>query len=137
MDITHKPKVLLVEDNDVYRKVIKNAMVLSGFDALEAENGLRGLEIARLEKPDLILADVYMPVMDGMMMLSELKKDEELLKIPVVMLTNIQEELDNAIKAGAEEAILKSSLTPHQVIDVCRKHLPQVQTENPPVETPA
>ena len=70
MDITHKPKVLLVEDNDVYRKVIKNAMVLSGFDALEAENGLRGLEIARLEKPDLILADVYMPVMDGMMMLS-------------------------------------------------------------------
>lgn len=121
--VINKPKILLVEDNETFRKVVKRTMELSGFDIFEAENGLRGLEIARVNKPDLILVDIYMPVMDGMSMLSELKKDEILMKIPVVMVTNVQEELDNAVKAGAEEAILKSSLTPSQMVDVCKKYL--------------
>lgn len=118
-----KSKVLLVEDNEIFRKILINAMRISGFVVLEAENGLRGLEIVRSEHPDLVLLDVYMPVMDGMSMLAELKKDPALLKTPVVMLTNVQEELENAVRAGAEEAILKSSLTPHQIIDVAKKHL--------------
>ena len=110
MDITHKPKVLLVEDNDVYRKVIKNAMVLSGFDALEAENGLRGLEIARLEKPDLILADVYMPVMDGMTMLRELRKDSWGRNVKVVLLTNLSEadRADESFEQGVYDYLVKS-----------------------------
>lgn len=120
----NKQKVLLVEDNEVYRKLVKNAMMISGFEVLEAENGLRGLEMARVSKPDLVIVDIYMPVMDGMTMLAELKKDPILMKIPAVMVTNVQEELENAVKAGAEEALLKSSLTPHQLIDVCKKHLP-------------
>ncbi len=115
--------VLLVEDNDTYRKVLSSALRLTGLNVLEAENGLRGLEIVRSVRPKLVLADIYMPVMDGMTMLSEMKKDGELMKIPVVMLTNVQEELDRAVKSGAEEAILKSSLTPSQVHDVCKKYL--------------
>ncbi len=118
-----KPKILLVEDNDTFRMVVKKTMEMSGFTVFDAENGLRGLEIARVNKPDLILMDIYMPVMDGMSMLAELKKDEILMGIPIVMVTNVQEELDNAVKAGAEEAILKSSLTPLQMVDVCKKHL--------------
>ena len=118
-----KPKIMLVEDNEIYRKLVKNAMMVAGFEVLEAENGLRGLEAARVIHPDLIIIDIYMPVMDGMTMLSELKKDEALMKIPVVMVTNVQEELENAVKNGAEEALLKSSLTPRQLIDVCKKHL--------------
>lgn len=118
-----KWKVLVVEDNETYRKIVKNALEMTGFTVLEAENGLRGLEIARSEHPDLALIDIYMPVMDGMSMLAEFKKDERLLKIPAVMLTNVQEELDHAVKAGAEEAILKSSFTPSQVVDICRKYL--------------
>lgn len=118
-----KPKVLLVDDNETYRKLVKAAMGLAGFEVLEAENGLRGLEIMRTEHPGVVLIDIYMPVMDGMTMLTELKKDEKLLKTPVVMITNVQEELENAVKAGAEEALLKSSLTPHQLVDVCRKYV--------------
>ena len=116
-------KIIIVEDNDTYRKIVKNAMSIAGFNMLEAENGLRGLEIIRTERPDLVLSDIYMPVMDGMSMLHELKKDEQIMHIPVVMLTNIQEELENAVKHGAEEALLKSSLTPPQLVEVCRKHL--------------
>ena len=122
-DNRSKPKVLLVEDNETYRKLVKNAMMIAGFEVYEADNGLRGLEVVRAAHPDLVVVDIYMPVMDGMAMLTELKKDGELMKIPVVMVTNVQEELENAVKAGAEEALLKSSLTPHQMIDICRKHL--------------
>lgn len=118
-----KPRVLVVEDNEAYRNLVKSTMELAGFEVYDAENGLRGLEIARAQDPDLVLLDVYMPVMDGMSMLVELKKDEVLQKIPVIMLTNVQEELDRAVKTGAEEAILKSSVTPHQIIEACRKHL--------------
>lgn len=124
-----KPKIMLVEDNEIYRKLVKNAMMVSGLEVLEAENGLRGLEMARVTHPDLIIIDIYMPVMDGMTMLSELKKDAQLMKIPVVMVTNVQEELENAVKNGAEEALLKSSLTPRQLIDVCKKHLPGEKNE--------
>lgn len=126
-----KAKILLVEDNDTYRKVIKNALQVAGFEVFDAENGLRGLEIARVEHPLLVLTDIYMPVMDGIMMLSEFNKDEALMKIPVVMLTNVQEELERAVKNGAEEAILKSSLTPRQVIDVCKKYLNQNTMSSP------
>lgn len=118
-----KPKILLVEDNDTYRKVVKNAMSIFGFEVSEAANGAQALEMIRMAIPDIILADVYMPVMDGLSMLTQIKKDARLTNVPVVMVTNVQEELDTAVKAGAEEAVLKSSLTPHQLIDVCKKHL--------------
>ncbi len=119
----NKPKVLLVEDNETYRKVVKNAMQLDEFEYYEAENGQKALELVKALKPQIVLCDIAMPVMDGMTFLTEIKKDPELATIPIIMLTNYQEELENAVKAGAEEALLKSSLTPRQLIEVCRKHV--------------
>lgn len=132
---TPKFRILLVEDNDAYRKVVKKAMELEGYTVYEAENGLRGLEIVRAEKPDVVLCDVYMPVMDGMTMLKQFKQDQTLLGVPIVMLTNVQEELENAVKLGAEEALLKSSLTPHQLIEVCKKHLSNKSAPTPVAPT--
>jgi CheY-like chemotaxis protein len=128
-----KPKVLLVEDNETYRKAVRLAMDIAGFEVFEAGDGQRALEIARVEKPNVIICDVHMPVMDGVTMLLQIKKDPNLQNIPVIMLTNLQEEIDHAVEIGAEEAILKASLTPHQVIDVCRKYL---QPETPVTSTP-
>ena len=118
-----KPKVLLVEDNETFRKVIKNAMMIEGFEVYEAENGQLGLDAALKHHPDLMVIDLYMPVMDGMKMLGAIKANDILRAIPVLMVTNVQEELENAVKHGAEEALLKTSLTPRQLIEVCRKHL--------------
>ena len=123
-------KILVVEDNETYRKVIVNALRIAKVNVLEAENGLRGLEIIRAEKPNLAIIDIYMPVMDGLSMLAEIKKDQQLMYIPVVMLTNVQEELDNAVKNGAEEAVLKASVTPQQVVEVCLKYLNKTVENN-------
>jgi CheY-like chemotaxis protein len=120
-----KPIILLVDDNETYRKINKNVMIMEGFDVLEAINGSEALTLIQTNPPDLILCDVYMPNMDGLTFLGQLKKDPSLGKIPVVMVTNVQEELDKAVKAGAEEAVLKSSVTPKQIVEVCRKHLQQ------------
>ncbi len=125
-----KYKILIVDDNDTYRNVVKKTMELSGFEVADAVNGQLGLNLAKQFHPELMLVDIYMPVMDGMMLLSELKKDPNLSKIPVVMVTNVQEELDGAVKAGAEEAVLKSSVTPHQIIEICLKHLAEKQNVN-------
>jgi CheY-like chemotaxis protein len=125
--------VLLVEDNETYRKAVKLAMQTVGFTVLEAENGKVGLEQAQNHKPDMIVSDVNMPVMGGLDMLKAIKQDVNLQAIPFVMITNLQEEIEESVKLGADEALLKSSLTPHQVIDVCLSHLNEVNNPAPGV----
>jgi CheY-like chemotaxis protein len=123
-----KPKVLLVEDNETYRKVVRNAMQLDGFEFHEAENGKKALEKLSILMPQVILCDISMPEMDGLTFLAKVKSDDKFKNIPIVMLTNFQEELDNSVKQGAEEALLKSSITPHQLIEVCRKYVTVLPT---------
>lgn len=120
---TNKPKVLLIDDNETYRKITKNVLQIENFEVLEATNGQDAFDILKNNKPIVILTDVYMPVMDGMAFLQAIKKDPQLKDIPVIMITNVQEELDKAVTNGAEEALLKSSLTPKQTVDICRKYL--------------
>ena len=79
-------KILTVDDSKTVRIIIRNAFKRFDCEIIEAGNGVEGLEKARL-KPDLILLDITMPVLDGMGMLQQLHADPELRTIPVVMLT--------------------------------------------------
>ena len=79
--------VLVVEDEEHIRNILKYNLNLDGFDVFVAENGRKGLELARGKKPDVILLDWMMPEMDGMEVLSQLKKDPKTHNIPVFMLT--------------------------------------------------
>lgn len=118
-----KPKILLIDDNETYRKISKNAMEIEGFEVFEAGNGKEALDILKNNHPRVILTDIYMPEMSGMAFLQVIKNDPVFKTIPVIMITNVQEELDKAVTAGAEEAVLKSSITPKQMVEVCRKYL--------------
>lgn len=80
-------KILSVDDNLTIRLVVGKAFRLYDCEVLEACNGEEGLAVAAREKPDLVLLDVTMPVMDGVTMLTRLKADPELKTIPVIMLT--------------------------------------------------
>jgi len=115
--------ILIVDDNEAYRKTLSLVLTTEGFRVIQAGHGTEALALMGLDTPDLILSDVHMPVMDGIVFLDWIKKDPRYTQIPVVMLTNVQEELDNAVKHGAEEGILKATLTPKQVAMVCQKHL--------------
>jgi CheY-like chemotaxis protein len=80
-------KILTVDDSTTVRMIVKRAFKPYDCTICEASNGEIGLEVAAREKPDLIILDITMPVMDGITMLSKLKKNPELKNIPVIMLT--------------------------------------------------
>ena len=80
-------KILSVDDSRTIRLIVGRAFKPYDCSMVEAGNGEEGLAAAAREKPDLIILDVTMPVMDGVTMLTKLKEDEALKSIPVIMLT--------------------------------------------------
>lgn len=80
-------KILIVDDSSMIRLVVSKAAKKAGYDVIEASNGKEGLEeLIKNDNISLILSDINMPVMDGMEMVSEIKKTEDKF-IPIVMLT--------------------------------------------------
>ena len=74
-------KILIVEDSEIQAEMLRRALVNKGYSVSIAKNGAEGLEMAKREKPLLIISDILMPVMDGYKMCSEIKKVEELKNI--------------------------------------------------------
>lgn len=109
-------KILVIEDEEHIRMVLKYNLKLDGFDVSLAENGIVGLEMARNIMPDLILLDWMMPGKDGLQVLSELKHDETTKSIPVFMLTakSMMLEVGRALYEGADDYITK----PFDVIEL-------------------
>lgn len=83
-----KAKVLLVDDDKDFVEATKRVLESKPYEVIVAYDGDEGLARARKEKPDLIILDIIMPVKDGFSAAEQLKKDSELSKIPVIMLTS-------------------------------------------------
>jgi len=83
-------KILLVEDEFACIKLLHEKLTENGFMVVDAEDGKKGFEMAKKEKPDLILLDIKMPKMNGMTMLSLLRKEDRMKKIKVIILTNLE-----------------------------------------------
>uniref|UniRef100_C6E0I7 histidine kinase n=1 Tax=Geobacter sp. (strain M21) TaxID=443144 RepID=C6E0I7_GEOSM len=95
-------KVLVVDDSRNDRKIIRYNFEWHGCEVLEASNGKQGLELAAAEKPDLIVSDCLMPVMDGFQFLHEIKKFQDTKTIPFIFYS--------AVYTGSREAELAASL---------------------------
>ena len=83
-------KILIIEDDSAYLKLLNAQLTERGYTVIQAINGEKGLAIAKKEKPDLILLDVMMPVMNGMAMLDLLRREEMGKKTKVIILTNVE-----------------------------------------------
>jgi two-component system cell cycle response regulator len=102
-------KILSVDDSRTIRMIVAKTFRPYDCQICEAGNGEEGLAAATREKPDLILLDVTMPVMDGVMMLTKLKESPELKTIPVIMLT-AESGRDNVLqiaKLGVRDYLVK------------------------------
>jgi len=101
--------ILLVEDEDHIRTVVEYNLKHDGFDVYKAEDGAIGLELARRVLPDVILLDWMMPEMDGLEVLTELKRDKSTAHIPVFMLTakGMAGDMEKAFELGADDYITK------------------------------
>ncbi len=104
-----KPKVLVVDDEGVNRELVRLVFEGAGCEVIEAENGLEAIEKAKKHKPDVILMDIIMPIMNGIEACRRLKSDPETFNIPVVMVTalgDLGHKLEG-LNAGADEFITK------------------------------
>ena len=102
-------KVLTVDDSKTIRMIVKKAFKDYDCDMFEAENGFEGLATAAKEKPDLIVLDITMPVMNGIEMLAKLKEKADLKSISVIMLT-AESGKDNVMqiaKMGVKDYMVK------------------------------
>ncbi len=104
-----QPKVLLIDDDEAFRKTLTKVLPLHGFQALEAGSGKAGIALAARERPDLILLDLVMPGMKGLEVCQVLKQDPLTAGIPVLILTgNDQQGLDIAcLDMGADDYLTK------------------------------
>lgn len=84
-------KILIVDDEEDAISFISAILQTNNYEYISAENGIKGLELAKKEKPDLILLDLIMPEKSGIMMFQELKKDRELRKIPIIVVSGASE----------------------------------------------
>ncbi len=118
-------KVLIIEDDAIYRKVYKRKFELSGFVADVAEDGAVGLEKVRTFQPDIIFVDLMMPKMDGFQLLDAVKSDPALQAIPVVVLTNLSttDDAQKVMQKGAVAILVKSDTEPHLIVDKAKEIL--------------
>jgi len=82
------PKILVVDDEDVFVKMTRKLLEDSGYEVITAGDGQAGLEKTKSENPDLIILDVMMPIMDGYTMLGEVRKDEKIKDTPIILCTS-------------------------------------------------
>src|SRR5206468_5751076 len=102
-------KILVIEDEPEMRRNIATLLRYHDYDPIEAENGRKGVELARREKPDLILCDVMMPELDGDGVLQALQQDAGLALIPFVFLTakGDKDNLRSGMNLGADDYLTK------------------------------
>jgi DNA-binding response OmpR family regulator len=128
MNDVDKIKILIVEDEVVINKVYREGMSAEGFSVISAMNGKDGLEIALKEKPDIILLDILMPVMDGLTMMQKLRDANSYGKsVPIILLTNLSAGEDKIMSAITKNEpayyLVKSDWNLSDVIDKVRERL--------------
>lgn len=104
-------KILIIEDELPMLKALSDKFTREGFLILEARNGEEGLATALKDKPDLIILDLFMPIMDGKAMMEELRKDDWGKKVPIVILTNLNPDdktLNEIMASGPSYYFIKS-----------------------------
>ena len=99
------PKILLVEDNEMNRDMLSRRLQRKGYSVVTAEDGEKGLLLARSEAPDLVLMDISLPAMDGWEVTRLLKANQSTRHIPIIALTAhaMVSDREKAIDAGCDD----------------------------------
>ena len=121
---TERPRVLVVDDYPDAREMYSEYLEFSGFDVIQAVNGMEALQRAVDAAPDIILMDLSLPVMDGLEATRRLKEDARTSSIPVVALTGhaLAGISEGAMKAGCDAFVTKPCL-PEDLVKEIRKVL--------------
>ncbi|HEV8533836.1 MAG TPA: response regulator [Methylomirabilota bacterium] len=117
-------RILLVEDNEFNRKIVRDLLSRQPYDLLEAHDGEAGVEAARRELPDLIIMDVQLPKLSGLEATRRIRAEPAIAKIPIIVVTSfaLSGDAKKAMDAGAS-AYLAKPYSPRQLLEAIRKML--------------
>jgi len=120
-----KIKVLIIEDDTYISDMYKIKFESENFETIIASDGIEGIKLLKKETPDIILLDIVMPQVDGFSVLKMIKKDKNLEKVPVILLTNLsqKENIERGFELGANGYIIKAHFTPSEVVKKIKETL--------------
>ena len=118
-------KILFVEDEPTLQKTLGDVLAKEGYDIKTASDGEEGLALAKKFKPDLMLLDLILPKKDGFTVLKEIKADEELKYIPVIVLTNLEgtSDVEKVLELGATTYLVKANYDLGEVVERVKQAL--------------
>jgi two-component system cell cycle response regulator DivK len=117
-------RILVVEDQEDNRAILRDLLTSVGFEVLEAVDGEEGVRMAAAHRPDLILMDIQLPVIDGHEATRRIKAQESLRAIPILAVTSyaLSGDEEKARSAGCDAYVTKP-FSPYQLLSVIRAHL--------------
>ncbi len=120
-------KILIIEDSEGVVLSLSVAFKAAGHEPVVARDGVAGFELAKSERPDLIVLDLFLPQMDGFKVLEFLRHERSTEKIPVVVFSALSQEadLDQAKRLGATDYIVKANMSINDAIKRILEHLPK------------
>jgi len=118
-------RILVVEDQEDNRQIVRDLLTTTNYEVMEAENGQEALAAVAKQRPDLILMDIQLPVMDGYEATRRIKADPALAAIPVIAVTSyaLSGDEEKARAAGCDDFVPKP-FSPRQLLAKIRKYLP-------------
>jgi two-component system cell cycle response regulator DivK len=117
-------KILVVEDQEDNRRIVRDLLTSAGFQLLEAATGKEGVRMAEANKPDLVLMDIQMPEMDGYEATRQIKA--RMGHIPIIVITSyaLSGDADKAMASGAD-AYVSKPFSPRDLLATIKRFLPQ------------
>ncbi len=132
MTVSNAPRILIIEDNMFFQRILEKKMTEAGFEVCIAGDGLTGLDMARRLRPDLIVLDLMLPGMDGHKICRFIKYDKTLRHIPIVILTSRDTEKDAELaKQVHADAFLVKTMVPNYILKVITELLERSQEFEP------
>ena len=116
--------VLIVEDNELNMKLFHDLLEAHGYRTLQSRNGFDAMDVARADRPDLILMDIQLPEVSGLEVTKWLKEDDELHSIPVIAVTAFAMKGDEErIRQGGCEAYISKPISVSKFIETVRTYI--------------
>ncbi len=118
-------KILIIEDEEIIYSLLQKKLTEEGYQISIAKDGVEGMEKMKEAKPDLVLLDIVMPRKGGFEVMEEMRGDESLKGIPIIVISNSGQpvELDRAKELGAKDWLIKTEFDPLEVLEKVKKQI--------------
>ncbi|MEW5422038.1 response regulator [Amorphus sp. 3PC139-8] len=117
-------RVLIVEDNELNMKLFHDLLEASGYEVVESRTGTTAMDLARSERPDLIIMDIQLPEVSGLEVTRSIKQDDELKSIPIIAVTAFAMKGDEErIRQGGCEAYLSKPISVDKFLETVKIYI--------------